>query len=199
MNGIEKITARITQEVGAEIDAIRKEGAAKAEEITARYDAAARRESEEILRRGRDAAAERGVRLDRMAEMESRQQLLATRQAAVGQAFALALSKLRQMPQQDYVALLASLAARASSAGGEQIILSATDRESCGQQVTEQANAILARAGKPAELTLSETTRDIQGGLLLAEGDVEVNCSFETLTRLIRGEIAGDVAHVLFS
>ena len=47
-------------------------------------------------------------------------------------------------------------------------------------------------------MTLSEQTRPIQGGLILSDGDVEVNCSFETLVRLIRGETDREVAKVLF-
>ena len=38
----------------------------------------------------------------------------------------------------------------------------------------------------------------IRGGLILSDGDVEVNCAFETLVRLQRGELDRQVAKVLF-
>jgi V/A-type H+-transporting ATPase subunit E len=58
-----------------------------------------------------------------------------------------------------------------------------------------KANAALGGKGK---LTLSDETRPIRGGFILVNGSVEVNCTFETLVRLQRGEIAGEVAKQLF-
>ena len=49
-----------------------------------------------------------------------------------------------------------------------------------------------------AHLTLSEQSRPIKGGLILADGDVEVNCTFETLVRLQKGALEQQVAQVLF-
>lgn len=39
----------------------------------------------------------------------------------------------------------------------------------------------------------------MRGGFILSDGAIEVNCSFETLVRLQRGVIAGEVANVLFA
>ena len=47
-------------------------------------------------------------------------------------------------------------------------------------------------------LTLAEETRPIQGGFILLDGKVEVNCAFETLVRLQRTEMAAQVAAALF-
>ena len=49
-----------------------------------------------------------------------------------------------------------------------------------------------------AMLTLSQETRDIRGGCILKNQNVEVNCAFETLVRLQRAETAGAVAKRLF-
>ena len=59
--------------------------------------------------------------------------------------------------------------------------------------------AMLHRPSKTAELTLSPTTGDFQGGLLICDGDVEVNCTFETLVRMVRNEVVGDVTKALFA
>ena len=68
-----------------------------------------------------------------------------------------------------------------------------------GVKAATKANEILKKAGKPAALTLSEEARAFQGGLLVCDGDVEVNCTFETLVRLARNEVAGEVTAVLFA
>lgn len=51
---------------------------------------------------------------------------------------------------------------------------------------------------KDGRLTLSGETRSIQGGLVLSDGDVEVNCTFETLVRLQRGELDREISKLLF-
>jgi V/A-type H+-transporting ATPase subunit E len=94
---------------------------------------------------------------------------------------------------------LARLAARAASTGQEEIIMSSQEKEACGRQVMEQANRLLAMAGKAGGLVLSEETRAFAGGLLLKSGDVEVNCALDTILRLVREELALEVAAALFA
>ena len=101
---------------------------------------------------------------------------------------------LLNLPEKEYVALLSDLAVKASSTGKEAVIFSQKDRTRDGKQVVTQANERL----KDGHLTMSEQTRPIQGGLILSDGDVEVNCTFETLVRLQRGEMDREVAKVLF-
>ena len=50
-----------------------------------------------------------------------------------------------------------------------------------------------------AMLTLSRETREMAGGLILRDGSVEVNCAFETQLRMLREEMAAQVAGILFS
>ena len=49
-----------------------------------------------------------------------------------------------------------------------------------------------------AQLTLSQETREMAGGLTLRDGNVEVNCAFETQLRVLREEMAAQVAGILF-
>ena len=61
------------------------------------------------------------------------------------------------------------------------------------------ALCVLIRDVRPdAVLTLSAETRELAGGLILKQGDIEVNCSVDTLLELSRGELAARVAEVLF-
>ena len=47
-------------------------------------------------------------------------------------------------------------------------------------------------------ITIAEETADIVGGFILKQGDVEVNGTIDILLELIRGELAAQVAQVLF-
>ena len=193
MDGIEKITGRIAADTEAEIAAIRAEARRQADEITARYEAQAKREAEEIAARGR-RAEERQARLASVAQLDARKLELAAKQEMLAKAYDRAMERLTSLPDGEYVGLLAGLAAEASSTGREEVILSQKDRARYGKQVVTQANERLG----DGHLTLSVQTRPIRGGLILSDGDVEVNCTFETLVRLLRGEMDRTVVEVLF-
>ena len=226
MNGIEKITARIAEDGRAENDALLAQARAEAAEVTARYQAEAKAAAEEILAQGRRNAEARARHLDSTAQMECRKAVLAAKQDVIEEAFQAAHKKLLELPREQYVALLADLAVKASVTGKEKLIFSAPDRAQVGKAVVMAANEKLAGTAAPklpdasssktkamlnkvitgasavlsgtAMLTLSEETRPMDGGFILSDGAVEVNCTFDTLIRLQRGALAGEVAKVLF-
>ena len=195
MDGIEKITRRIEQDIQAQVDELTAQARQKADELSARYAAQARQESQAILARGEQAAAERLERLESAAGLEHRKLLLASKQQVLGEAFALALDRLCSLPEKEYIDLLAKLAAKASQTGKEQLLFCAEDRSRVGKQVVMAANALLGSG----MLTLSEHTRPIRGGFILSDDEVEVNCTFETLVRLQREKLEKEVADILFT
>ena len=134
-------------------------------------------------------------RLASVAQLECRKEVLRAKQEVVEEAFQLAMKKLTQLPQEKCVALLADLAAQAASKGTEALIFSAADRARLGKAVVVAANQKL---GDKGQLTLSQETRPMQGGFILSDGVVEVNCTFETLVRLQRNTLSTQVADVLF-
>ncbi len=195
MTGIEKITQRIDADAQAEVDAILSRAQEQADATAQRYQAQAEQVSAEALAKGEADAREREERLCSAAEMQSRQLLLKTRQEMLDEAFQLALEKLQSLPPAEMTELLAKLAAQASSSGKEQVVLDEATRAQCGPQVVARANELLGGKGK---LSLSPETGRFQGGLVLSDGGVEVNCAFPTLVRLARNQTAGEVAKVLF-
>ena len=228
MDGIEKITGRIEADAQKEIDTLPAGANSRAEEIRAAAQAQAKRESEEARVRWEKAAAEREKRLESMAEMESRKLILSAKQEVLDEAFAMALEKLCTLPDEEYIELLAALAVKAARTGREKVIFSQKDRNRVGKAVVTRANDALARQVAPrlpgdltgtkagaildkvvtgasailagtGMLTLAEETRPIQGGIILSDGDVETNCTFETLVRLQRESMAGEVAQLLFA
>ena len=227
MNGIEKITARIAEDGKAENDALLAQARAEAAEITAKYQAEAKAAAEEILAQGRKNAEARARHLDSTAQMECRKAVLAAKQDVIEEAFQAAHKKLLDLPREEYVAFLAELAVKASVTGKEKLIFSAPDRAQVGKAVVMAANEKLAKAVAPklpdevtgskagalldkvvtsasgmltgaAMLTLAEETRPMDGGFILSDGAVEVNCTFDTLIRLQRSALSGEVAKVLF-
>ena len=227
MKGIEKITARIQQDASADIDSLRREAEAQAAKVREQYEAQARAEAEKAAESCKQAAQQQLERLEGAAEMEAKSRLLAAKQSCIDAAFDKAKAKLLTLPEADYVELLAKLAARSAVTGREEIVLNSRDRAAVGAKVAARANQLLAEAVAPelpaelkesragsiltkvvtganaliqgtAMLTLAADTAEIEGGLILRDGQVEVNCAFETQLRLLRESLAGQVAQILF-
>lgn len=198
MKGIEKITGRILAEAQADAAAIKAEAEAKAAEIKAEYEEQARRLYDEKLETGRTEAAAAADRKSRAAVLQSRKDVLGTKQLLIDQAYALTKEAILDMPEEEYIAFLADKAAKASVSGTEKIVFNAADREKVGPAVVSEVNRKLLESGKKAEITLSEETMDIPGGLFLKEKDISVNCSVDTLMNICREEMDSKVAQALF-
>ena len=194
MNGIEKITQRITADAQAEIDRVLGAAREEAARITARMTAEADAVAAELAAKNEKSAAEHEERLVSAAQMEARKVQLAAKQEMLEKAYELALEKLCAMPAEQYTAVLAELMVKASSTGTESVIFSAEDREKVGKAAVEKANAV---SGK--QMVLADETLPIKGGFILKDQNVEVNCTFETLVRLQKAETAGAVAKKLFA
>ena len=227
MNGIEKITARIEKDTNAEIETMLQEARNQAAEIQAQYEAQAHAEAEKAAAACKLAAQQRLERLEGSAQMEAKTMVLATKQACIDKAFEKAKEQLLTLPEAEYVELLAKLAVRSAKTGREEVVLNRRDREAVGDKVVARANQLLAQAVAPempaelkeskagriidkvvtgasallqgtAMLSLADDTGDMEGGLILRSGNVEINCAFETQLRVLRESMAGEVAKALF-
>ena len=90
--------------------------------------------------------------------------------------------------------LLTRLTLEAARTGREQVYLSPADRETVGEALVQRANAQLDQGA----LTLASESRPIRGGVILSDGAVESNNSFESILRLAREGMAGDIVKRLF-
>ena len=193
MNGIEKIIGLIQSEGQAEIDTVLEKARADAAEITARYQDQSEAEAADLEFKNQKNAAEHEERLISVAQMESRKVVLQVKQEMIEKAYALALKKLCSMQEDQYIEVLKHLILKASVSGREEVIFSPRIREAIGKIAVEQVNQATGK-----NLVLSEETRLIPGGFILKDGNIEVNCTFDTLVRLERTETAGMVAKKLF-
>ncbi len=227
MDGIEKITAQIEADTQREIDELTAQAQARAEEITAASKAQAEALKKDLAAKGAEAAALREERMASVAQLDARKAVLAAKQGTLDKAFDRALEKLCSLEDEAYIDLLAELLVRASRTGREQVAFSQKDRTRVGKAAVTRANELLAKSVAPklpdelteskvgsfvdkvvtgvsaiaqgtAMLTLAEESRNIRGGFILIDGKVETNCAFETLVRLEKNNMAGEVAKLLF-
>ena len=199
MNGIDRISKRLVADAEAKIAQQNAETAEKCEAILAEFRQQAQEAYETRMQEGN---AERETRIQRVgstAEMEAKKAVLAFKQEMVGQAFSDAVKKIVSMPKDEYVQFLAGLAAKAASYGTEELIFNPKDAAAVGKETVKAANALLKQRGIPGGLCLSDETREIPGGVIVRQGDIETNCAADTLVQMSRTELASQVAEILFA
>ena len=194
MKGTEKIIAHIRADAEAQSAAILAQAEQRCAEIRGVYEQKAKDAYAEKIRAGVKANQDRLESMERLSKMEGRKTLLAVKQDMVSESFDRAVDQLVNLPEEQYVALLSRLAAQASVTGDEQIVLNARDRAAVGEKVAAAANAKLGGG----RLTLADETGDFKGGLILRRGNIEANCTAELLVELCRGDMAAELAKVLF-
>lgn len=199
MNGIQKIIERINADAAAERAQITAEAEAGCAEIEAKYAKTAQAEYQKVITDGVKTAGQRLERRASVAAIEAKKQLLTTKQEMVQAAFERAVQLLSELPDDQYTALLARLASEASRTGIEILAFSAQDAARVGAAVKDAANATLRRAGKAANLTVSPAARNIRGGVIVINGDIETNCSLDALVSMQHNALSGKVAEKLFS
>ena len=198
MEGISKIVDRIAAESREECAAIAASGAARCDEIRAALAEEEKQACGEILAAGTRDTNTRFELLGNLAAMEAKKQILAEKQRMLTAAFSLAETRLAELPDDKYAALLTKLASDAARTGREELIFSASDRAKHGQAVADAANTALRSRGQTGELVVSQATRDIRGGVIVSGGAVEVNCSVSALVERLRDELSPSVAGILF-
>ena len=199
MNGIEKIISRIEADAAAEAAAIKAESDGECAAISAEYESRAAAEYEKLAQEAKQAADTRYDRICGGAKLDAKKEILLEKQKLMSAAFDRAAEKLASLPDGDYVALCARLAAGASFSGREELIFSPSDRAGRGAAICDAANDLLKKAGRTAALTVSDETRDIRGGVILRDGKIEMNCSIELLVAGLKNDLSPEVAAVLFN
>jgi V/A-type H+-transporting ATPase subunit E len=199
MNGIENIIAHLEKDTAETIENIRAEAGRNCDKIRTDCEKEAKDAYWKRIQVGTQEAEMRISRLSSIASLEARKQILSLKQEMVNQAFDRAMERFEQLPEEQYVQFLTTLAVKGTRSGNEQLVFSAKDRSRIGKTVCINANNALANQGKNAGLTLSEKTCDIRAGLILVEGKIDINCSVETMIMQKKHELAAKVADILFS
>ena len=196
MKGTEKIIAHIRADAQTQCDAILAEAQERCEAIRADWAKKAEEAYSERIRAGVKKCADEADSAERLGRMEGKKALLALKQEMIAKSFDEAQKRLVALPEGEYVALLAKLAAQAAATGTEEIVLNAADRARVGEAVVRAANEKLGAKGA---LTLSETEGEFDGGLILRRGNIEVNCTTALLVELCRSEMSAAIADMLFA
>ena len=220
MTGLSKITDKILAEAQedaakklAEADArcqeIRREYAARAEEICKILNEDAKREASEIVSRAKSGEA-----------MVRRNVFLEAKSARIDEAFELAYREMTNLSEEHYGELLSMLLVSimkhqaeheqisrelygeedAPEADVYEVLLNEKDREHFGESLIESFRQRTQEDSKTIfdRVVLSSSVANIDGGLIVRCGSIEINCSLRALFDQIRPQLEAKVSRKLF-
>ena len=222
MIGTKRITDKIIND--AETDAAARLDSAKAEceKIRADYKAQADGLRERMLTEAEAEAELKIRRAKARAAIEKQNAILGAKSEAVSATFDTALAEIRAMKPEKYRDLLVKLIesaiinqinaeaferenygdAELAVASRFEIMLNKADRAAHGSAVIEGVRrASIGRLDMSVleKLKLSEKTVNIDGGVVIKYGDMEINCSLSMIFSRLREELEGEVYKILFT
>ena len=222
MRGLSKITDKILDEARAE--AAERLAAADAEsaKIYAEYKQKADKEAQAAEASAKEEAAQILARTKSSEQTVRKNIIFKVQGEMIDRAFVSAKDELCELPDDQKLELLSGLLlsalsdeyeaeqSRADVYGVEEnegvryyeVMLNARDRERIGEALIKQFKRKIV--GKdfgdlPSRVSLSNNTVNIEGGLIIKVGDVEINCSIETIVSRLRPSLEARVAKILFT
>lgn len=219
MTGLERITEKILADAKERARVILEAAQSDCRAAAEQYAATAAEKREEIAARAMAEGEAIAARARAAATMERRDILLAARAEVLDEVFLKAKKEITDTDFGKYRELLVALlscalfdlsaAERTSRELGDEVeeitslevLMNEKDRARFGDAVLSGARRVTERrvGGELlSHLTLSNEIADIEGGLILRAGDVEINCSLTVLLAEVRREIEGKVSKILF-
>ncbi len=192
MNGIENIIKKISDDAEREAEKLLADARAEAlkteEEYKQKADAI-KTAAEEVYSA---KAEEEYSRIVASHAMSERQNTLKKKQELISSAFDTAYEKLCSLSDSERADVIARLALKAADGREGEIILSSSDRE-------KLSSDIMKKVAENPKITLSETSANIDGGLIFKRGTTEINCTFRALVDEMREACGREVADILFN
>ncbi|MGA1790341.1 MAG: V-type ATP synthase subunit E [bacterium] len=195
---LEKIIDQIQAEAKQKTEQIMKEAKDKAEEIKKEFIEEAGKKKAIIIEEAKKDAQDREKRMLQMAQLSGRKTILAEKQNTLHTFFSDVMDRLAGLNPDKYRKLMKHMLLKAVKSGNEEIILSSKDRNLLDKAWLDSVNkALNSERNLPGRLQFAQETRDITGGFILRNGQVEINSSFEALLKFNQNALESEDADFL--
>lgn len=196
MNNIESIVKKIADDAKLSAEQKIAEAQQEAQQIVSDYQAQADKIMQDAQAQAQKQASVIAERVESQSGLIRRNLMLQYKREAIEQAFQKSLEVLCAQDADKQVALLSDAAVKYLSADAK-VILNEKDKAAFGEKLVSEISRKLQAANKNYSVSLSADAGSMQGGMILAEGSIETNLSYEILVKNIRDELEGEVAKVL--
>ena len=196
MNNIESIVKKIADDAKLSAEQKIAEAQQEAQQIVSDYQAQADKIMQDAQAQAQKQASVIAERVESQSGLIRRNLMLQYKREAIEQAFQKSLEVLCAQDADKQVTLLSDAAVKYLSADAK-VILNEKDKAAFGEKLVSEISRKLQAANKNYSVSLSADAGSMQGGMILAEGSIETNLSYEILVKNIRDELEGEVANVL--
>lgn len=196
MNNIESIVKKIADDAKLSAEQKIAEAQQEAQQIVSDYQAQADKIMQDAQAQAQKQASVIAERVESQSGLIRRNLMLQYKREAIEQAFQKSLEVLCAQDADKQVTLLSDAAVKYLSADAK-VILNEKDKTAFGEKLVSEISRKLQAANKNYSVSLSADAGSMQGGMILAEGSIETNLSYEILVKNIRNELEGEVAKVL--
>lgn len=196
MNNIESIVKKIADDAKLSAEQKITEAQQEAQQIVSDYQAQADKIMQDAQAQAQKQASVIAERVESQSGLIRRNLMLQYKREAIEQAFQKSLEVLCAQDADKQVTLLSDAAVKYLSADAK-VILNEKDKAAFGEKLVSEISRKLQAANKNYSVSLSADAGSMQGGMILAEGSIETNLSYEILVKNIRDELEDEVAKVL--
>jgi V/A-type H+-transporting ATPase subunit E len=179
MTGLDKILSQISSKAQESADAQIASARQQAEDIIKEMEAKAEQESERIKQQNILECQNIIARAESSAALQKRKAILSSKQKIIGEIINKAKQYAVNLPEQEYFQLIGKMVLKHALPQDGIIVFSKRDKDRLPLDFEEELNRQASSIG--GTLTLSKETRTFEGGFILIYGDIEVNCTFESL------------------
>lgn len=191
---IEDILKRIEAEAEAEAGRILAEAEGEAARIREEYGKRAERLGAALEEEARKRAGEERRRLVVSEQLELRKGTLGRKRELLDELYRAAWERIRELPEERYLALMKSLVLERAVTGREEIVVPSGQRGLFTEGFVEELNA--ARPG--AGFTLAGEPGSFDRGVILREGRRVVDLTLPVLFEQVRDRMEPGIAAILF-
>lgn len=203
--GITKIIDKIMQEAVLYEDTALREAESAADLILEEYKSKAETAVDAIIEKSKRNTELIIQRAESGAELIRRNKILAMKSEILDEVFNTAVEKIINGGENDYLEFMVSVAVKAikeASVSGNRsgidiiIIMNKKDMQKCGIKLIERVSEKLDKPD--LKLLLSDGFAEIKGGLIIRYGNIDVNCSVETIVGSMRPGLEAETLKILF-
>lgn len=195
MSGLDKILAEIRDEAAAEAKQTLDTARAQADKVLAQAKEDSQAQADKVLTTARQDVADIERSRESALALQRRQRTLSQKQALLAETLQKAQDSIKALPEGEYFDLLVRLAKNAAEPGEGVLLLNDTDKK---RVPADFAKKVADALPSGASLSISDETRDIDGGFVLKYGDVEENCSIGAMFNARADEFSDLVRDTLF-
>lgn len=131
-------------------------------------------------------------RLIANAKLEGRKKILGTKQDIINEVFDTSLNELSNLNKEEYIELLTRISTDALSKDSE-ILLNAKDNKEIAEELITELNK-----SSNNKVKLGKEVIKCSGGLIIKNGNIQVNMTFDTILKNLREELETEVIQILF-